>query len=74
LSEKTMMQAVGFWQATEPDQALTDFASAAVSQPEWENPDWVKAMYSPLAVKSIQEMQNEREARQKARTAHVGSN
>ena len=74
LSEKTMMQAVGFWQATERDQALTDFASAAVSQPEWENPDWVKAMYSPLAVKSIQEMQNEREARQKARTAHVGSN
>jgi hypothetical protein len=38
------------------------------SHPEWENPKWVSALYSPLVAQSVQEMQAERERRrQKAK-------
>jgi hypothetical protein len=38
-------------------------------QPEWENPRWVKALYSPLVAQSVQQMQVERERRRKALAA-----
>lgn len=60
---KAMARAVARWQAREQDQALLDYNSALGWQPEWGNPSWVKALYSPLVAQSIQEMQAERERR-----------
>jgi beta-barrel assembly-enhancing protease len=68
-SERNMAQAVAFWQAKQPDAALNNFAGAVNGQPEWENPRWVKGLYSPLVAQSVQEMQAERERRRKARVA-----
>jgi predicted Zn-dependent protease len=65
--DRTMARAVAFWQARRPDEALREFDSAVAGQPEWENARWVKALYSPLVVQSIAEMQDERERRSKAR-------
>jgi Tfp pilus assembly protein PilF len=67
--ERAMAQAVAFWQAKENEEALRDFDRALASQPEWGNTRWVKALYSPLAAQSVQEMQAERERQKKARMA-----
>jgi len=64
--EQVMAEAVARWQAQQPDIALRDFEAATSRQPEWENLGWVKALYSPLVKRSIQEMQVERERRRKA--------
>jgi len=64
-SEKEMARAVARWQAQQHDEALIDFRGATAGQPEWENLDWVHALYSPLVAQSIQEMQAERERRKR---------
>ncbi|NDQ56815.1 MAG: M48 family metalloprotease [Acidipila sp.] len=69
LPEKTMMPAVARWQAQEHDLALRDFEAVAKWQPAWTNPHWVQALYSPLVVQSMQEMQIERERRRKGAPA-----
>jgi predicted Zn-dependent protease len=61
--ERAMARAVTGWQAQARDRALLDFNIALTGQPEWGNPNWVKALYSPLVAQSIQEMQAERERR-----------
>lgn len=61
--EKAIVRAVIHWQAQEHDEALNDFAMAVGGQPQWENSNWVKALYSPLVVQSIQQMEAERERR-----------
>ncbi|HUA15711.1 MAG TPA: M48 family metalloprotease [Verrucomicrobiae bacterium] len=66
---QAMAQAVAFWQAKESDEALLDFERALASQPEWGNPRWVTALYSPLVARSVDEMKAERERRKKKRTA-----
>ncbi len=63
--EKMMARAVTRWQAHQQDEALVDFRSAVAGQPEWENSNWVHALYSPLVAQSIQEMQAERERRKR---------
>ncbi|HTR25913.1 MAG TPA: M48 family metalloprotease [Terriglobales bacterium] len=63
-SDKEIARAVTHWQAQQRDQAMIDF-SAVAAQPEWENANWVKALYSPLVAQSIQEMQAEHERREK---------
>jgi beta-barrel assembly-enhancing protease len=68
-SERAMARAVARWQAQERDPALGDFAAAVSDQPEWENPHWVKALYSALVAQSVQQMQIESERRRKALTA-----
>ena len=71
--EKAIVRAVIHWQAQEHDEALSDFAMAVGGQPQWENSNWVKALYSPLVVQSIQQMEAERERRKLLRakaTAH----
>ena len=65
--EKMMARAVARWQAQQHDEALVDFRSAVAGQPEWENSNWVHALYSPLVAQSIREMQAERERRKKAK-------
>ncbi len=68
--EKAIIQAVARWQAQERDEAMRAFDIAMGSQPEWENPKWVMALYSPLVEHSVQEMQAEGERRrQKIRAA-----
>jgi hypothetical protein len=65
-----MVRSVANWQAQEHDEAMRDFDIALGGQPEWENSNWVKALYSPLVAQSIQEMKAERERRkQKTRVA-----
>jgi thioredoxin-like negative regulator of GroEL len=63
--ERAIVRAVAEWQAQEPNLALQDFDVALRGKPEWDNPAWVKAQYSPLVAQSVQEMQSERERRLK---------
>src|SRR5579872_37251 len=67
--ERAMAQAVAFWQANEADSAMGDFDRAVAGQPEWLNPQWVKALYSPLVAQSVEQMKAERERRKKERMA-----
>jgi len=60
-----MARAVCKWQARQPDEALQDFERALSAGPEWQNPRWVTALYSPLVVQSVQEMRGEQERRRK---------
>ena len=69
-SQKAIVQAVAHWQAQEHEESLRDFDVAVSAEPVWQNPNWVKALYSPLVAQSVQEMRAERERqRQKARIA-----
>ena len=61
--ERTMARAVALWRALQDDEALRDFESAIAEQPEWTNPRWVKALYSPLVSETIDQMKAERERR-----------
>jgi len=55
--------------AREPDPALQEYAIAVSAHPEWENPAWVKALYSPLVAQSVEEMHAEQNRRrEKAKT------
>jgi predicted Zn-dependent protease len=67
--EKEMARSVARWQAEEHDAALADFSAAVSGQPEWDNPAWVKALYSPTVARSTQQMQTETERRRKALAA-----
>jgi len=68
-AEKGMAQAVAYWQARETDEALPGYEQALVAQPQWENPEWVKGLYSPLVARSVEEMKAEWERRKKQRLA-----
>lgn len=68
-SEKSMAQAVAYWQARETDTALSAYDRAVAGQPEWENAKWVRALYSPLVVQSVDDMKAERERRKKEKMA-----
>ena len=68
-SERNMVAAVAYWQAKEPDAALEDFERAEAALPEWRNPKWVRALYSPLVSQSIDEMRVERERRKTEKLA-----
>jgi hypothetical protein len=63
--EKEMMRAVARWRAQQSEQAMLDFRGVVAGQPEWENLNWIKALYSPLVAQSVQEMQAERERRKR---------
>ena len=66
-SEQTMADAVALWQAKRQDDALGRFRAALARQPEWNDPRWVKALYSPLVAESVAQMQAEEERRAHAR-------
>jgi predicted Zn-dependent protease len=69
--ERIMARGVAHWLAQQPDQALQEYESAVTAQPEWENPKWVKALYSPLVAQSLEEMQDERQRRRKTQPART---
>ena len=58
-----MGRAVARWQARQTDGALEDYEAVAKGQPEWRNPRWVKALYSPRVAQSVAEMEAERRRR-----------
>ncbi len=64
-TERQMARAVALWQAQRQDEAIISFESAASKQPEWENPRWVKALYSPGVAETIERLKAERERRSK---------
>jgi predicted Zn-dependent protease len=67
--DRAMAQAVAFWLAKQSEEALRDYDRAMAGQPEWGNPRWVRALYSPLVAQSVQEMHDERERQKKAKVA-----
>ncbi len=66
-NERRVGLAVAQWQAQQFDRAVGEFAGATVSQPEWLNPQWVKALYSPGVAKTIEDLK----AEQKKRFGHA---
>lgn len=68
-SEHLMAEAVALWQARLTNQAVGNFESAITAHPEWNNPLWVRALYSPLVASTVQEMHAEVERRQKRSAA-----
>jgi predicted Zn-dependent protease len=60
-----MARAVVLWSSQEREQGLRGFEAALASQPEWGNPAWVKALYSPTVSQSVREMQAEQEVRER---------
>jgi predicted Zn-dependent protease len=69
VQESEMAQAVLYWQEQYNDRALARFEIAVVNEPEWQNPVWVRALYSPLVVESVEQMQRESERRKKKTVA-----
>jgi len=69
-AERKMARAVARWQAQDHAEALRYFGFAVRDQPEWENANWVKALYSPRVAQSVEQMQAEHEhEQQRARVA-----
>ena len=63
--DRQMAQATVAWLSHQNDDAMRDFEAAMSEQPEWNNPRWVQALYSPLVAQSVKEMQAESERRRK---------
>jgi len=61
-----MGSAVAFWLARQKDEALSQFSMAVQGRPEWLNPGWTRALYSPTVAKAITEMQAEQKKRRTA--------
>ncbi len=71
--ERRMARAVALWQARRQDEAMINFQSAAQQQPEWENPRWVKALYSPGVLDTVQQMKSERKRREQTEVRDIGA-
>jgi predicted Zn-dependent protease len=63
--ELRMGRAVAQWQAHAADSALSNFTEATAGAPYWLDARWVLATRSPLVVRSIAELQAEKEKRAK---------
>ena len=70
---REILRAVAHWEAQQREQALRDFDVAVNRESEWENPNWVRALYSPGVARSVQEMRTERERQKKEAAAHKKS-
>jgi predicted Zn-dependent protease len=70
-ADRRMARATALWLSKQPDDALRLFESAVNDQPEWNDPRWVQALYSPLVAKSVDEMKTERERRRKELLAKI---
>ena len=62
-NERGIGLAVAEWQAQQHDRALSDFMNVANTQPEWLNPKWVAALYSPGVARTIEELKAEQKRR-----------
>ena len=70
--DRKMARAVAFWLSAQKDSALRDYALAVEDQPEWKNPPWVRALYSPLVAQTVQQVQAEQERLQRLQQAKLG--
>ncbi|HEX4484926.1 MAG TPA: M48 family metalloprotease [Terriglobales bacterium] len=59
--DRKMAGAVAFWLSEQKDASLRDFAIAVEAQPEWKNPKWVRALYSPLVADTVPQIAAEQE-------------
>ena len=64
--DTTMARAVAQWLAHERTAAMANFSTGTSKRPEWKDPRWVKALYSPVVVEAVGEMQDEQQRREKA--------
>ena len=64
--DTVMSRAVAQWLAQERVGAMANFSIAINQRPEWTNPRWAAALYSPLVVDTVQQMEAERQRREKA--------
>jgi predicted Zn-dependent protease len=62
-NERRMGLAVAEWQAQQFDSARSEFYDVSHAQPEWLNPKWVGALYSPGVAKTIEELKAEQTKR-----------
>lgn len=62
-----MGMAIASWQAHHDEEALERFDSAAKTLPQWRNPQWVSALYSPGVAQTAAEMDAEWQKRQSAK-------
>ena len=62
-NERRIGLAVAEWQAQQFDRAVNEFAGVSMRQPEWLNPKWVGALYSPGVAKTIEELKAEQKKR-----------
>lgn len=69
-----MTRAVARWRAGEKDEAMVDFTEAMmIGKDDWQDPRLIRALYSPAAAKSIEEMKEEAERRRaKEKAAAAG--
>ncbi|HKS76411.1 MAG TPA: M48 family metalloprotease [Terriglobales bacterium] len=67
--ERGMAKAVAEWLAQQPDQALTDYETALNAEPEWGDPQWVRALYSEKSASAVQNMHDEQEKRRRAHSS-----
>jgi len=67
-NERRMGMVVAEWQAQQFDRAVNEFAGASMTQPEWLNPKWVGALYSPGVSKTIEELKAEQKKRHARQT------
>lgn len=56
-------QAVARWRLQQSDAAMIAFDGLSKDAPEWINPNWVRAIYGPVAGQSAQEMYAEQQRR-----------
>ena len=56
INEAHLGLAVAYWQSHLADNAKSEFSIGALSLPEWLNPKWVGALYSPGVAKTIEEL------------------
>jgi tetratricopeptide (TPR) repeat protein len=70
-NERRVGLAVAKWQAQQHESALSEFNGTIYSQPEWLNPKWVEALYSPGVAKTIEEMKAEQKKRYGHRTVKI---
>jgi beta-barrel assembly-enhancing protease len=70
--DRQMARAVAFWLSGQKDAALRDFDLAVEGQPEWKDPRWVRALYSPLVWDTVEKISAERERLRKLQQARLG--
>jgi predicted Zn-dependent protease len=69
--DQKMARAVTFWLSGQKQPALQDFEIAVSEQPEWKNPKWVRALYSPQVADAVQQIQSEQERLRKLQEARL---
>jgi len=71
-ADALMARAVAQWLAHDQSSALFNFAAAINRQPEWKDPRWVNALYTPLVAETVQQMHAEQQRQTKTAEKSLG--